>query len=44
MIAPRWWGVWSTFRGVINPLFDRVALRDDEIAAAIRDAEREPPA
>jgi NAD(P)-dependent dehydrogenase (short-subunit alcohol dehydrogenase family) len=40
MMAPRWLAAWSTLRGVVNPLFDRLALRDDEIAAAIRDAER----
>jgi NAD(P)-dependent dehydrogenase (short-subunit alcohol dehydrogenase family) len=39
-IAPRWWGAWSALRGLINPLFDRYALRDDEIAAAIREGER----
>jgi NAD(P)-dependent dehydrogenase (short-subunit alcohol dehydrogenase family) len=40
MIAPRWWAAISMMRGVLNPLFDRYARRDDEIAAAIRDGER----
>ena len=42
MIAPRWWGAWSTLRGVVNPLFDRYSERDDEIAEAIRQGERNP--
>ena len=40
MIAPRWWAAWSAFRGVINPVADRWARRDDRIADAIRDGER----
>jgi NAD(P)-dependent dehydrogenase (short-subunit alcohol dehydrogenase family) len=43
MIAPRWWGAWSALRGIVNPVFDRLALRDEEVAAAIRDSERQPP-
>jgi NAD(P)-dependent dehydrogenase (short-subunit alcohol dehydrogenase family) len=42
MIAPRWWGAWSALRGVINPFFDRYSERDDEIAEAIREGERNP--
>ena len=42
MIAPRWWGAWSTLRGVVNPFFDRYSERDDEIAEAIRQGERNP--
>lgn len=42
MIAPRWWAGFSAMRGVLNPFLDRYALRDDEIAAAIRDGERAP--
>jgi NAD(P)-dependent dehydrogenase (short-subunit alcohol dehydrogenase family) len=42
MIAPRWWGAWSALRGVVNPFFDRYSERDDEIAEAIREAERTP--
>ena len=44
MIAPRWWGAWSTLRGLVNPFFDRLALRDDQIAEAIREGERNPSA
>jgi hypothetical protein len=40
MIAPRWWAAWSAFRGVLNPLADRFARRDEEIADAIREGER----
>jgi NAD(P)-dependent dehydrogenase (short-subunit alcohol dehydrogenase family) len=42
MIAPRWWGAWSALRGVVNPFFDRYSERDDEIAEAIREGERNP--
>jgi NAD(P)-dependent dehydrogenase (short-subunit alcohol dehydrogenase family) len=42
MIAPRWWAAFSAMRGVLNPFLDRYALRDDEIAAAVRDGERAP--
>lgn len=37
--APRWWRYASALRGVLNPLLDRRAERDAEIAAAIRGAE-----
>jgi NAD(P)-dependent dehydrogenase (short-subunit alcohol dehydrogenase family) len=40
MIAPRWWAAISAMRGVLNPFFDRYALRDDEVTAAIREGER----
>lgn len=42
MIAPRWWGAWSALRGVVNPFFDRYSARNDEIAEAIRQGERNP--
>jgi len=42
MIAPRWWGAWSALRGVVNPFFDRYSERDDDIAEAIREGERNP--
>ena len=42
MVAPRWLGAWSALRGLVNPLFDRAALRDQELAATIRDSERQP--
>ena len=44
MIAPRWWAAWSVLRGLVNPIFDRYSERDDEIAEAIREAERNPAA
>ncbi len=43
MIAPRWWAGWSALRGIVNPMFDRLARRDDQIAEAVREAERNPP-
>jgi NAD(P)-dependent dehydrogenase (short-subunit alcohol dehydrogenase family) len=43
MIAPRWWAAWSALRGVVNPLFDRAARRDEGIAEAVREGERNPP-
>ncbi len=42
MIAPRWWGAWSAMRGLVNPVFDRFTARDDQIADAVRAAERNP--
>jgi NAD(P)-dependent dehydrogenase (short-subunit alcohol dehydrogenase family) len=44
MIAPRWWAAWSTFRGVLNPIADRFARRDEEIADAVREGERQASA
>ena len=40
VIAPKWWRVMSTMRGVINPLFDRRMETDSEMQALLRDAER----
>jgi len=40
VIAPKWWRVMSTMRGVINPLFDRRMETDSEMQARLRDAER----
>lgn len=45
IVAPKWWGVWSTLRGILNPLFDARAERDArtrEIVAAIETRERTP--
>jgi len=42
MIAPRWWAGFSVMRGVLNPLLDRYAARDTEIAQTIREGERTP--
>jgi NAD(P)-dependent dehydrogenase (short-subunit alcohol dehydrogenase family) len=44
MIAPRWWGAWSALRGVVNPFFDRYSMRDEQIAEAIREGERDSAA
>ena len=44
MIAPRWWAAWSAMRGVINPITDRWARRDERIADAVREGERTPTA
>jgi NAD(P)-dependent dehydrogenase (short-subunit alcohol dehydrogenase family) len=43
IILPRWWGAWSTFRGIINPALDRAMERDDRVLAAIRMGEESPP-
>ena len=43
IILPRWWRVWSAFRGVINPAFDRLMERDDRVLEAIRMGEESPP-
>jgi NAD(P)-dependent dehydrogenase (short-subunit alcohol dehydrogenase family) len=43
IILPRWWRVWSTFRGIINPALDRAMERDDRVLAAIRMGEQSPP-
>ena len=39
-IRPRWWAAWSTLRGIVNPVFDRLSTRDDHITAALREGER----
>jgi NAD(P)-dependent dehydrogenase (short-subunit alcohol dehydrogenase family) len=43
IILPRWWRVWSTLRGVINPALDRAMERDDRVLEAIRMGEESPP-
>lgn len=39
MIRPRWWGLWSALRGVMNPLVDRAILGEERITEAILAAE-----
>ena len=39
IIAPKWWGVWSTLRGILNPLFDARAERHDRLLELMRAAE-----
>jgi NAD(P)-dependent dehydrogenase (short-subunit alcohol dehydrogenase family) len=36
IIAPRWWAIWSTMRGIFNPLFDKRAERDAQAQEAVR--------
>ncbi len=43
IILPRWWRVWSTLRGIINPALDRAMERDDRVLDAIRMGEESPP-
>ncbi|MDQ3571321.1 MAG: SDR family oxidoreductase [Actinomycetota bacterium] len=43
MIAPRWWAALSVMRGAVNPMIDRWAARDRDVAAAIRDGEEATP-
>jgi len=39
IIAPKWWGVWSALRGILNPLFDARAERDAQTVELVRRAE-----
>ncbi|HVE69324.1 MAG TPA: short-chain dehydrogenase/reductase [Solirubrobacteraceae bacterium] len=39
IVAPKWWAVWSTLRGILNPLFDARAERDAQNAELVRRAE-----
>jgi NAD(P)-dependent dehydrogenase (short-subunit alcohol dehydrogenase family) len=39
-IRPRWWAAWSTLRGIVNPLFDRLSTRDEHIASALAEGEQ----
>jgi len=43
IILPRWWAVWSTLRGVINPVLDRFLERDKRVHKAVRMGESKPP-
>jgi NAD(P)-dependent dehydrogenase (short-subunit alcohol dehydrogenase family) len=43
IVVPRWWGVWSGLRGVLNPAFDRFIERDDRMLEAVRMGEEAPP-
>jgi NAD(P)-dependent dehydrogenase (short-subunit alcohol dehydrogenase family) len=42
VIAPRWWRVYSALRGILNPLLDSRAEKDDSIQQLIRDATAAP--
>jgi NAD(P)-dependent dehydrogenase (short-subunit alcohol dehydrogenase family) len=39
IVAPRWWKVWSTLRGILNPLFDARAERDANTRDIVHAAE-----
>ena len=39
-IRPRWWAAWSTLRGIVNPIVDKLSTRDENIATALRDGEQ----
>jgi NAD(P)-dependent dehydrogenase (short-subunit alcohol dehydrogenase family) len=39
IIAPKWWRAWSVLRGILNPLFDGRAERDERFQAAVREAD-----
>jgi NAD(P)-dependent dehydrogenase (short-subunit alcohol dehydrogenase family) len=39
VLAPRWWAVLSTLRGVLNPVMDYLSTRQTRIQASLRDAE-----
>jgi NAD(P)-dependent dehydrogenase (short-subunit alcohol dehydrogenase family) len=45
IMAPRWWAVWSTLRGILNPLVDARMERDERVQQLLREADqpaREP--
>jgi NAD(P)-dependent dehydrogenase (short-subunit alcohol dehydrogenase family) len=39
IVAPRWWKIWSTLRGILNPAFDARAERDKTNLDILRAAE-----
>ncbi|HUZ29449.1 MAG TPA: short-chain dehydrogenase/reductase [Solirubrobacteraceae bacterium] len=39
VLAPRWWAVLSTLRGILNPVMDYLSTRQTRIQASLRDAE-----
>ena len=39
-IRPKWWAAWSTLRGIVNPLVDRLSTRNENIANALRQGEK----
>ncbi len=39
IIAPKWWTAWSVLRGIINPLFDARAERDERSQRSVRMAD-----
>jgi NAD(P)-dependent dehydrogenase (short-subunit alcohol dehydrogenase family) len=44
IVAPSWWRVLSTMRGILNPLLDRQMAGSEEMASIIRDAEKQAAA
>jgi NAD(P)-dependent dehydrogenase (short-subunit alcohol dehydrogenase family) len=42
VLAPRWWAVLSTLRGILNPVMDYLSTRQTRIQASLRDAETGP--
>jgi NAD(P)-dependent dehydrogenase (short-subunit alcohol dehydrogenase family) len=40
VIAPSWWRIASTLRGIVNPLLDRRMEKDAELQAILREADR----
>jgi NAD(P)-dependent dehydrogenase (short-subunit alcohol dehydrogenase family) len=41
IIAPKWRGVWSVLRGILNPLFDARAERDPRLLDIVRQGDAE---
>jgi NAD(P)-dependent dehydrogenase (short-subunit alcohol dehydrogenase family) len=39
IVAPRWWAIWSTLRGILNPLFDARAERDRRVLDVVEAAD-----
>ena len=36
VITPRWWAAWFALRGILNPVYDRMAERDQFMAELLR--------
>jgi NAD(P)-dependent dehydrogenase (short-subunit alcohol dehydrogenase family) len=41
VIVPPWWRAWFALRGVLNPLLDRLTLRDETLLQTLRDVDGE---
>jgi NAD(P)-dependent dehydrogenase (short-subunit alcohol dehydrogenase family) len=39
VLAPRWWAVLSTLRGILNPVMDYLSTKQTRIQVSLRDAE-----
>ena len=44
IVAPSWWRVMQSLRGIVNPLLDRRLATSEEVAAIVRDGDAEAAA